>query len=57
MLWSVAVLALALGLAACDGPKPPKTSLDAERLATAGAAVDACPPGSDGRLAACPRSR
>jgi hypothetical protein len=36
------VLALLPALVACDGPKPPRTSLDAERLAKAEAAMDAC---------------
>lgn len=34
--------ALLLTLVACDGPKPPKTSPDAERLAKAEAAMHAC---------------
>jgi len=36
------VLVVLLVLAACDGPKPPKTSPDVERLAKAEAAMDAC---------------
>jgi hypothetical protein len=38
----LALPALLLALVACDGPKPPKTSSDAERLAKAEAAMDAC---------------
>jgi hypothetical protein len=56
MLRSAAVLALALGLAACDGPKPPKTSLDAARLAGVAPATDTCRLGSDGLLAVCRRA-
>ena len=36
----LALPALLLALVACDGPKPPKT--DAERLAKAEAAMEAC---------------
>jgi hypothetical protein len=36
------VLVVLLVLTACDGPKPPKTSPDAERLTKAEAAMDAC---------------
>jgi hypothetical protein len=42
MTRAVAVLALIATLGGCDGPKPPKTSADAERLARAEAAMDAC---------------
>jgi hypothetical protein len=36
------VLVILLVLAACDSPKPPRTSPDADRLARAEAAMDAC---------------
>jgi hypothetical protein len=35
-------LVLLLLLTACDGPQPPKTSPDAERLSKAEAAMEAC---------------
>jgi hypothetical protein len=39
---ALAVLAMLAALAACDGPKPPKTSAAAERLAKAESAMEAC---------------
>ncbi len=41
MLRRAALLALVLALAACDGPKPPKTQA-AERLAKAQTAMEEC---------------
>jgi hypothetical protein len=41
MLRHGVLILLVLALAACDGPKPPKTQA-AERLAKARAAMDAC---------------
>jgi|ERR671918_796074 dienelactone hydrolase len=42
MLRVAAAAALALALAACDGPKPPKASPAAERLTRAEAAMEEC---------------
>jgi hypothetical protein len=42
MVRHIAALGLVLAIAACDSPKPPKTSASAERLAKAETSVDEC---------------